>query len=509
MPEKRTSVSIDSLSAATDYLATNEQPFFYVSRSATNLLGLDRWVNEFYFVCLHDSWGGRHPNAFSPSRIPKIEPRGNIEVANWLLKNSEVQRFIAQKTPPGRAPKVLVVMSNTETEEICESLGYELILPPVALREKLDSKIVTTQLGDKAGVLSVPNVITSVSDWADLERQSAQAQLGKNLVIQAAYGDSGRTTYFVSNESEFHRVGKNISGRIVKVMREITHLPLAVEAVVTRSGIFTGPILLEVTGHPELTDYLGGWSGSELYPTVLSPEAKSRVIAMVEAFCSQLSEEGYRGILEVSILLDLENGELYLGELNPRISGSSPHSNLALAGKTLPLFAFHLLEFSEVVLNLDPVEVREQREALLGSATVSTLVIQAPSSRPGRVLKAPKTGKYVISDEGQELTLLAEDSDWTTLDEPDQVFWFRTVGIGDYCSKGVDVGMLMLRQRVQGKNRELLPLAKSLAEVIHRDYTVLPDSKFNVYWRATVRSLRQAKRRIFNLTKHRGALEHS
>ena len=45
-----------------------------------------------------------------------------------------------------------MVFFDEETERICDELGYDLILPSAQLREHLDSKIVTTQLGDEVGV---------------------------------------------------------------------------------------------------------------------------------------------------------------------------------------------------------------------------------------------------------------------------------------------------------------------------------------------------------------------
>ena len=58
-----------------------------------------------------------------------------------------------------------MVFFDSETEEICKELGYDLILPAASLREHLDSKIVTTRLGNEAGAPSVPNVLTRSSDW--------------------------------------------------------------------------------------------------------------------------------------------------------------------------------------------------------------------------------------------------------------------------------------------------------------------------------------------------------
>ncbi len=55
--------------------------------------------------------------------------------------------------------------------------------------------------------------------------------------------------------------------------------------------------------------------------------------------------EGYKGYFELDLLIDQDTGELYLGELNLRITGVSSithHARFALAN--MPLFLFHILE---------------------------------------------------------------------------------------------------------------------------------------------------------------------
>ena len=111
-----------------------------------------------------------------------------------------MQAFIAAR--PGR-PKVAMVFFNEETERICEELGYELILPPDTLRRRLDSKIVTTELGNEAGAASVPNVLVEVDSWHTLVRVATDAGLGTDLVVQTPYGDSGKTTFFLTSEADW------------------------------------------------------------------------------------------------------------------------------------------------------------------------------------------------------------------------------------------------------------------------------------------------------------------
>jgi biotin carboxylase len=87
---------------------------------------------------------------------------------------------------------IAMVFLDEESEQICQELGYNVILPPDWLRQRLNSKIVTTQLGNEAGAPSVPNVLGSAGSYADLGALSTAGNLGTDLVVQTAYRDSGK-----------------------------------------------------------------------------------------------------------------------------------------------------------------------------------------------------------------------------------------------------------------------------------------------------------------------------
>ena len=95
-----------------------------------------------------------------------------------------------------------MVFFDEETEEICREQGYTLILPPDSLRRRLDSKIVTTQLGNEAA----PRCRTSSAArpaTPSSTRSPMSAGLGHDLVVQTPYGDSGKTTFFIVSERDW------------------------------------------------------------------------------------------------------------------------------------------------------------------------------------------------------------------------------------------------------------------------------------------------------------------
>jgi biotin carboxylase len=113
---------------------------------------------------------------------------------------------------------------------------------------------------------------------------------------------------------------------------------------------------------------------------------------MTERLGARLAQEGYRGFFEVDFLADTDSGELYLGELNPRVSGASSMTNVtAGAYADLPLFLFHLLEYMDVDYELDVDEINARWARTAGEDVWSQLIIKEPAADVELLTAAPRT----------------------------------------------------------------------------------------------------------------------
>ncbi len=428
------------------FFRTNTTPIFFVGATPFNLLGLDRWVRNFDYISYYDAWEGGHPRVFTPQDKPYIEFESGEEINNYLLLHPEVQAYMQRA---GGRPKVAMVFFDEETEKICTELGYDLILPSAALREHLDSKIVTTKLGDEAGAPSVPNILTSVDSWAELVEQTTAAGLGTDVVLQTPYGDSGKTTFFLTSEADWDKNAEDIIGQQQKIMKRINHRAIAVEAVLTRHGTVVGPFMTELTGHSELTPYKGGWCGNEMFPDALSGERRIKANLLVRRLGDRLAGEGYRGFFEVDVLVDTDADEVYLGELNPRISGASSITNVtAGAYSDMPLFLFHVLEYMGVEYELDVDEINRRWEDLASVDLWSQMIIKETSPIIEQLTAVPRTGQWYLDDAG-ELRFRRAALDWHQLQNENECFFLRIYGPGDYRWKGSDLGVLVTKGRLQ------------------------------------------------------------
>ena len=163
-------VVLRSLSDVYRYFRQNARPVYFVSPTPYNLLGIDEWVSGFEYVTYFDSFDGAHARSFSPTHAGPRDFETFESVNSYLLGNKEVIDHI-KATGPGLA---LFVMFDEETEQLAHELGLEIALPPRELRQRIDSKIVTTQLGDEAGVASVPNVLGRATTYKELRRLAAR-----------------------------------------------------------------------------------------------------------------------------------------------------------------------------------------------------------------------------------------------------------------------------------------------------------------------------------------------
>lgn len=454
--DTQTGQTLDGLSDIRRFFRRNETPIYFISATNFNLLGTDEWVRKFKFISYIDCFDGQHPNLFVPQEIAHEEFESIEDINNYLLEHKAVADYI-QGNGPGKA---LFLMFDEATEALAEELGLQVCLPPARLRNHLDDKLVTTRVAEAAGVACVPNVLAGVDSYASL--RDVSAELGPDLVVQTAYGDSGHTTFMISNEDDWNQYADEIVGAgDVKIMKRIKPRGTAVEACVTRHGTIVAPIMTELVGFEELTPYKGGWCGNELFAepfdSALVTKARDDTFAMGEA----LKEQGYRGYFELDFLIDEDSGELYLGEMNPRITGASSITNhAAFALSDMPLILFHLLEWMDVDYKIDVEEINRRWSSPENIDSWSQLVLKHTEDSVDVITQAPPTGIWQMNDAG-EVSFSRYDTHRYHVDSEMEALFIRISGAGDYWYKGADLGILVTRGRLMTEDFQLTERARA------------------------------------------------
>jgi hypothetical protein len=455
MPNLSKKTTLDGVKDILDFFRENQTPLFYVSTSTYNILGADQWIGNLHFINSIDSFDGRHPHVFT-AVPPPGESLPSIEAANNFLLAHPSAADQVRSAGPGAG--VLFLMFDEHTEALAHNLGLKVAHPAARLRQHLDSKITTTRLATRAGISSVPNVLAHVDSYRTL-REVAR-ELGPDLVVQLPYGDSGATTFFISSEADYRLHADKIEAHPeVKVMKRIRCRQTTIEGCVTRRGALAGPLITELIGFPELTPFAGGWCGNEIFApeasTLISPDVRRQAQLAVLAMGEQLRQEGYWGVFGLDFLLDQDTGTLYLGEMNPRITGATPLTNQAILDQHQPpLLLFHLMEWMGVEFSIDVDAFNQRWLDSTPAANWSQVIMEHISDGPATMAEVPRSGVWHMQPDGEVRFARHAFQIQAAADEC-EAFFMRTVDAGHTAVKGSCVGRLGLRHRLMDDDYRL------------------------------------------------------
>ena len=462
---------ITSITDIRQFFAENEVPLYFFSASPFNLLGINEWVKKFNYIMLLDCFDGKLPQCkvpkqYTPQSFDSIE-----SICNYLLQHKDiVDQLRSARESNCKKSGAFFLFFNEETERICSELELPIYFPNVSMLKEMDSKIVTTEIGNAANVPSVPNILEKIDSFDKLNALAEQHGLGDKWVIQTAYGDSGKTTFFVENELEYNQFSDQIESEDrVKVMKRIHCQETAIEACVTRCGTVVGPLMTELIGEPQLTPYQGGWCGNTLSSDDFNDELRKKVQDAVIRLGDELARRGYKGYFEVDFLRDLETNEMYLGEMNPRITGITAMTNLSeFSQSTLPLFLFHIIEFMDIDYSFD-VEDYNQRSLYNASAqTWSQLIFKHPQDELRLITDAPQSGIWSLDDGVLNYQGMATHR--RAVQEENQGFYLRLSKESDYLYKGADLGVLFIPHQLKAVDGRLTDIAQSWVTAISDAY---------------------------------------
>jgi biotin carboxylase len=226
-----------------------------------------------------------------------------------------------------------------------------------------------------------------------------------------------------------------------------------------------GPLMTEMIGFAELTPYPGGWCGNEVFGAgaslAMSPAIRQQAQQATLALGEQLWQLGYWGVFGLDFLIDQDNGALYLGELNPRITGVTPlTSQTALDQDEAPLLLYHLLEWLGVAYRPDVEQVNRRWVEAEETTSWSQLIIEHTAAAAEIMTQTPATGIWRMQSDGTLRFVRPAYQPQAVADES-EAFFLRTLDLGDTAARGQSLGRLMVRGRLLTDDHQLTGRAKA------------------------------------------------
>ncbi|OJW52173.1 MAG: hypothetical protein BGO67_10220 [Alphaproteobacteria bacterium 41-28] len=446
---------LNSIGEIKEFFKNNLIPTYYVSLTKVNLLNIDKWVKKFKYITLDDELYSKKLKAH------KLDLNHNL-FANIILSDpiliEEIKSSIIK-------PSFVFLKYNASTEALLKKHDFQLLNPPYNLYEQIDSKIDILETIEKLGIPSVPYHIAEINDHSDID--NIKKKFGNRLVIQSPLGSSGEGTYFIRSEQDIIKYKDEIfNNGPMRIMKEISCKPYGIDACATRCGTILGPVLTDLVGDRNLTDYEGGSCGNEIFKDVIDEENKYKILEYTKKIGNYLyNQKNFRGSFTVDYLLDRMTNKVFFGEINPRISSAGFLTNEVTGIAGIPMFLFHLLEYFDVNFKISVDEFNLNIQHISNKNYFSQLILTHTDDQVGST-KNVKSGIWKLSDDNSIVFMRSGECINDIKDESEAFIY--TSSSSSNIIKGDSVGRIAFKNRIMDDQYQLIDRAVSWVNLFKR-----------------------------------------
>lgn len=320
-------------------------------------LGPERWFTNYRIASLHgwDIAGIPHiPQVTAlADRMERLPRLAKMNTQN-LLEDVDFQSMLQREF------------------EGYDFMTYKAVCPPAELarisgRFLYSSRDLAAKLENKAAFRTMFQSDLPFPEYAIIERSMCTPDAAglttilagqRTVVVQDESLSGGKGTFIVRSLTDLQQALTaldKIAGRarslVVSTYIESAH-ERSLQCVVTRYGVFVGPLQTQIVRNPLLSNlevvegdrFCGGEiSDSDplqgVYPTM-------HTYAMLIG--KRLQGMGYRGIFGIDCLVT-DEGRVYVLEINPRLTGMTPLlTMLYREEQDVPFYLLHILELADI-----------------------------------------------------------------------------------------------------------------------------------------------------------------
>lgn len=138
-----------------------------------------------------------------------------------------------------------------------------------------------------------------------------------SIVVQGKSGSGGENTYKVSNIED---IDLNSISTPCTITKYIKHIPLNITLIISNDKVISFPISVQLIKN--INNKLKYVGGDFNYTKKIDRSILKKINEYSLKIANRLKKKGYRGILGIDYLLDVDNN-IYFTEVNPRFQSSS------------------------------------------------------------------------------------------------------------------------------------------------------------------------------------------
>ncbi len=317
-----------------------------------------------------------------------------------------------------------------ELRSVAKANGWNLLANSPQLRQTVGKRKFFKKMAAELGLHQAPGDIYPIEALHKKGYEEWCHLLGPIFVVQLPDIErgGGRGTFFVRAKEDYRQLqGRLVENRwrgtpleSVSFHRFLDGIPASMVVCVTRHGTLVSALQRQLLDLPCCGDSAedGVFCGHAWGAPPWTEPARKSAFEQACRIGDFLGTYGYKGILGIDFVVQEKQGEACPIEINPRLTGALPMlSLLHLQSGTIPLEAFHMLEFLEIPYRIDRDALNSRyAETLQGSH----LLVFRPPGFENRESASLKPGLYEYEPANGGFRFLKETLEYQHIQSKDQ-----------------------------------------------------------------------------------------
>lgn len=359
-----------------------------------------------------------------------------------LLETQQVLDYI--KSNSKETPKIMYFKPSLILDMLVKQYDFIAVSNDSSLNELFEDKVQFSQIAQKRlPDYLMPQATGVLGEFLYIKLAE---KFGPVFVIQFGHGWAGKTTFFIKEESDFIKLCKQFPFTKVKVSGYIEGFSVLNNCCIYQDRIYVSSAAVQIDGISQLSDNPAVTCGRQWPVKFLDKTQKETVKNISFTVGNLMKEAGFKGFFGIDFLVDEKTGQVYLSEVNARMTASAAFFTLLQIGTdTIPFLAYHLAEFLGKVLPEDAV-----KEDITGSQ----IILRKPYG-----LSAWKDKSFGVSKiENDKSVILREDYYPQKLSRNEYIF----IGKKSTSESNYEFARIEIKDEVLAVPKKLLPRLEKL-----------------------------------------------
>lgn len=358
-------------------------------------MGAERWFNDYivasyYGIDVRDN--NMPANLYLSHDTKQAKILNNLNTKN-LLANKDFQNLIL-----GLPGYNFITYKSLIVPEILTLKGLNFLSNNNKLTEKVENKVMFRRIFSDQEINIPKYQVYARSELSVTVSQLNSLLKGRQAVIlQDEKMSGGKGTFIVSDLVSLKRALKaiqnaNKSSKYVVVSEFIEDaFERTVQCCVTKTDIFIGPLQKQIVNNHILANTNvdnDKFCGAEISSVDVFASSYIQIKKYALKIGVKLRDMGYKGIYGVDCLVT-RNGQVYVLEVNPRLTGVTPLLNMIFReGQDIPFYLLHILELMNAPYKITDLTVNDV------SPTGSLLILHSQQNLECIVKNTLTSGAY-------------------------------------------------------------------------------------------------------------------